>query len=33
VLEEVEVLVNDIETESGQVVAGRAITVEGLPES
>ena len=33
VLEEVDVLVDDIEPELGQVVAGRAITVEGLPES
>ena len=33
VLDEVEVLVDDIEPELGQVVAGRAITVEGLPES
>ena len=32
VLEEVDVLVDDIETELGQVVTGRAVTVEGFPE-
>ena len=31
-LEEVDVLVDDIETELGQVVTGRAVTVEGFPE-
>ena len=31
-LEEVDVLVNDIETELGQEVTGRAVTVEGFPE-
>ena len=30
--EEVEVLVDDIEPELGQVVTGRAVTVEGFPE-
>ena len=32
VLEEVDVLVDDIEPELGQVVAGRAVTVEGFPQ-
>ena len=32
VLEVVDVLVNDVEPELGQVVAGRAVTVEGFPE-
>ena len=31
-LEEVDVLVDDIEPELGQVVTGRAVTVEGFPE-
>ena len=31
VREEVEVLVNDVEPELGQVVAGRAVAVEGFP--
>ena len=30
--EEVDVLVDDIEAELGQVVTGRAVTVEGFPE-
>ena len=31
-LEEVDVLVDDIEPKLGQVVTGRAVTVEGFPE-